>query len=303
MSNPTAPGSLFRHVVFPAERKRQTKVVNLAGAPEPAGERLALSSIGGLGEESAEFLKVLFTRAGLDVENYRTETLVRRLPACLRSLRVRALSQARALIDDSPDAVSTALDAMLVGVSWFFRDSQVFDYLRSMALPMLLQPRPAISVWSVGCSDGAELISVALLLAEQDRLPGCHLLGTDCRTQAIRRARLGCFDADAMRHVPARLLRTYFSQRGPVFEVLPAMRTSLHWRVADLCTTLEPGAWDLILCRNTTMYLRPDAAQRVFQQLESLLRPGGILVLGRAERPAGARRFLQVGPCVYRRNY
>jgi hypothetical protein len=34
---------------------------------------------------------------------------------------------------------------------------------------------------------------------------------------------------------------------------------------------------------------------------ESLLRDGGVLVLGKAERPIGASRLYSMSPCVYRK--
>src|SRR5262249_12670256 len=65
--------------------------------------------------------------------------------------------------------------------------------------------------------------------------------------------------------------------------------------------TREPGAWDVILFRNTAMYLRPDVADGVWEELERSLRLGGVLVVGKAERPTSARRLAAIGPSVYRR--
>ena len=50
---------------------------------------------------------------------------------------------------------------------------------------------------------------------------------------------------------------------------------------ADLLQVQEPGVWDLkSLCRNTTMYVRSEAANPLWEKLEALLRPGGILGAG-----------------------
>jgi chemotaxis methyl-accepting protein methylase len=50
------------------------------------------------------------------------------------------------------------------------------------------------------------------------------------------------------------------------------------------------------------MYLRPEVAGRLWQELEQALRPGGFLVLGKAERPMGTTRLSAAGPCIYRRD-
>jgi chemotaxis protein methyltransferase CheR/two-component system CheB/CheR fusion protein len=57
----------------------------------------------------------------------------------------------------------------------------------------------------------------------------------------------------------------------------------------------------LILCRNMSIYLQPGAVERLWRSLEAALRPGGTLVLGKAERPHGATDLVPTHPGVYRR--
>jgi chemotaxis methyl-accepting protein methylase len=286
--------------VFPTETKSRQKVINLAtlheGTPSSADPACNLS------EENVSFLNWLFARAGLQVRNYRIETLQRRLPACLRALRVRSTAQARRLLEERPDLAPTALGSMLVGVTWFFRDGGVFDLLRDHVIPAALGTRKSVHAWSAGCSDGAELYSLALILAELKLLTHSYLLGTDCRSDAIERARTGYFESESLRHVPPPLLTRYFVPQTQGYQVTAAIRAALHWRTGDMLLTPEPGPWDLILCRNTAMYLRAEATKLLWEQLERLLRPGGVLVLGKAERPMGSKRLALVAACVYRRN-
>ncbi len=67
-------------------------------------------------------------------------------------------------------------------------------------------------------------------------------------------------------------------------------------------TTPEPCGWDMILCRNMSIYLQPATAVRLWHVLENCLRPGGYLVLGKAERPLGCTRLVPVSPCIFRRD-
>jgi chemotaxis methyl-accepting protein methylase len=86
------------------------------------------------------------------------------------------------------------------------------------------------------------------------------------------------------------------------FEVRESLRSAVQWRTSDVTQVHEPGAWDLILCRNMAMYLRSCAAAQLWRAMEASLRPGGFLVLGKAERPAGAKRLSAIAPCIYRRD-
>jgi chemotaxis methyl-accepting protein methylase len=49
------------------------------------------------------------------------------------------------------------------------------------------------------------------------------------------------------------------------------------------------------------MYFRPDVVGGLWERLCRALRPGGHLVLGKAERPAGVS-LRAVSPCIYRRD-
>jgi chemotaxis methyl-accepting protein methylase len=177
-----------------------------------------------------------------------------------------------------------ALDALLIGVTEFFRDAAVFASLRDDVLPALARTGRPLRVWSAACSTGAELYSVAMLLAESGRLAGARLLGTDCRPGAVGSARSGRYSAAEVKRIPAALAGRYLRPEGDGFRIaLP--EADIRWRTADLGRSVEPGPWDLILFRNTAIYMEPAAAGRVWAALAQVLAPGGALVTGRAERP------------------
>jgi chemotaxis protein methyltransferase CheR len=251
--------------------------------------------------ETAEpFVEWLFRHAGLSAAHYRPETLRRRLPACLRVLRANSTDHAREILERSPGLVPAAVSALLVGVTSFFRDHEPFEQLRAL-LPELVDGRRGPNVWSAGCSDGAELYSVAMLVAEAGLLGEAYLLGTDCRPDAVRTARAGRYDTASIRGVADPLRRRYFEFRDGAWEIDPALRRAVRCRAGDVLTTPEPGGWDVILFRNTAMYMRPEVAYPLWIRFEQALRPGGLLMLGKAERPAGAGRLTGAGPCLYRR--
>src|SRR5262245_594012 len=104
-------------------------------------------------------------RGGVNPAHYRNGPLARRVPACLRALKVECEAMALARVSEQPSANGAALEAFLIGVSAFFRDPAVFDKLRT-ELTTLAAGTGTRRILSVGCSSGAELYSVAILLAE-----------------------------------------------------------------------------------------------------------------------------------------
>src|SRR6516164_5078729 len=121
----------LQHVVFPATSRRRSATRNLALRREAHGDHLPAPVQTQL-DEADPFVNWLFRQAGLSAAHYRPETLRRRLPACLRNLRVRSTEQARQLLERSPGLVPAAVSALLVGVTTFFRDREPFERLRTL---------------------------------------------------------------------------------------------------------------------------------------------------------------------------
>ena len=255
-----------------------------------------------LSSDERDSVRFLFDAAGLNVDDYRFETLKRRIPACLRAMRVDSLAAVRSAVQRRPELLKTVIGSLVIGVTAFFRDPSVFETLADSVIPRLLAQKSGPRIWSVGCSDGPELYSVAMLLAERGGLQRSTLLGTDCRAEALARAREGVYDHASVRHVPAMFLSRYFRSDAAGLRVHPYLRAVSQWRVGNALTTPEPGMWDLILCRNMSIYMQPATAVRLWQVFESCLRVGGYLVLGKAERPQGTTRLTPVAPCIFRRD-
>ena len=292
--SPWAPE--FRHITFRGTIARERFTL---GDPCMGDERDGTP----LSEDVETFLRFLFKEAGLDLYKYRLRTLKRRIGACLRALHAGNFSDARRVVQQKPALLPAAISTMVIGVTSFLRDGPaLWDAIGHEVIPSLLKGRYGLAIWCLGCSDGQELYSLATLLAEMKLLHRCHLLGTDCRNDAIKRARSGQFDGAAIKSVPADVLSRYFTQREASWRVIPAIRDAIHWRRADVLTLHEPGVWDLILCRNMSMYLAPEASAALFGRLEMSLRPGGMLILGKAERPLAASHLAAVSPCIYRRD-
>src|SRR5690606_36170615 len=163
---------------------------------------------------------------------------------------------------------------LMIGVTSFYRDGDVFDALRRHVLPELVQVRPAPDVWSVACSDGAELLSMAALLCEVGAVPDGRLRGTDCRPSAIARARRGRYGASAMATMPATLRRQCFSESVGVFTPAgPLAAATFEWQVEDaLAADSDDTSWDIILCRNLAIYLSATAVKALWLRLERQLR-------------------------------
>ena len=278
----------YRHIVFTATSP--ARALNV-GSPDALNAWSALPTFSDCEAsksqiDEATFLAWVFRESGLCLRDYRRGSLTRRLPACLRTLRAPTVSQARRILQSNPKLLPIALDALLLGVTEFFRDASVFACLEGNLRHLAEQNRHTLRFWSAGCSTGAELYSVSAMLGDLGILARSELLGTDIRSDAIDRARAGAFTSTSPQH-------------DSPMKPLPNSR--IVWRRGNVLKDDEPGPWDVILCRNLAMYLQRSVAERLWSKLAAHLRPGGLLVVGKAEQPCESAGFARVGPCIYRR--
>ncbi len=192
------------------------------------------------------------------------------------------------------------LDALIadltIGETFFFRHREVFDALRSVAVPELIaRNRHArrLRVWSAGCSVGAEAYSLAILLKRDfaGELDGwdVEIVGTDINRDFLARARDGRFEDWALRGVPDDLRRACFTRAERTWDIRPEFRAGVSFQYHNLVTHSFPSQlhglfeFDLILCRNVTIYFSPDIVSRITDNFRECLTDGGWLVVGHAE--------------------
>jgi len=232
----------FRHVQF-FDHQVAAPSATCCGPPRSIGTRYpAAATPAVLEPHVVDFLTWVLSRAGVEFHNYRRTALARRLRACLRSVHAESIEAARATLTQDPQQMTASISALLIGVTGFFRDPKVFQYLDAVVLPAMAAERRNLQVWSAGCADGAELYSVAMLLAEHRLLDRSYLLGTDCRADALQHARRGWFDARCQTDRLSDTLReSYFHRAGHGWQICEAIRQTTHWAQGDLLSDSPPA--------------------------------------------------------------
>lgn len=297
MTSPSAPS--LAHIRFEG---RPTPRVRHAASRAVVVERLSQLLPRTVTEDEPldAFITWVLDRAGLAAGAYRVVSLHRRLAACLRALQAPSVAAARRRLTQQPNLLPVAVNALLIGVTDFWRDADVFETLQAMAAGELAQRRGPIRVWSAACANGSELYSMAMLLAEAGLLQRSVLIGTDCRPDAIREAAAGRYSREGIRQLPAALRAKYLVPADGLWRVADPLRRAVQWRARDLLAGVEAGPWDIVLWRNAAIYLKPEPAVAIWDALAGTLRPGGVLVVGKAERPPRAAGLMGIGRCVYR---
>lgn len=97
----------------------------------------------------------------------------------------------------------------------------------------------------------------------------------------------------------ASLRQKYLLNDAGQWRVVDSLRRGIQWRVSNLLSGIEDGPWDIILWRNMAIYLNLKSAARVWDDLIKALRPGGLLIVGKAERPPSSSGLTCISRCIY----
>jgi two-component system, chemotaxis family, CheB/CheR fusion protein len=175
-------------------------------------------------------------------------------------------------------------------VTSFFRDPESWDYLRDEVIPVILAergPTDPIRVWSAGCASGQEAYTLAMLLADAVGPDGFRqrvkIYATDVDEGALTEARAASYDAKAVEPVPRELVERYFENQGGRYVFRPDLRRVVIFGRNDLVKDAPISRVDLLVCRNTLMYLNAATQREVVGRLHFALAPQGMLFLGHAE--------------------
>jgi two-component system CheB/CheR fusion protein len=236
------------------------------------------------------FLLQLRERTGIDFAAYRRPTIVRRLERRLAATRSSGLAEYRRYILRHPDEVHRLRSSLLIKVTDFFRDPDLFTEIRATYLPRLIdqaRERRELRLWSAGCATGEEAYSLAILVAEAlgNDLGrwNVRIFATDADPEAIAFARRGVYPTPAVEGVDPALLARHFRHLDGEYEVGPHIRAMTVFGEHDLGQRAPFPRIDLVLCRNVLIYFTPELQRRALQLFAFSLRDGGYLALGKSE--------------------
>ena len=112
---------------------------------------------------------LLLAATGVNFAQYRQSTLLRRVQRRMVLTRTESFDAYVDLLHKSPAELDALYQDVLIHVTSFFREPEVFEALREIVFPALVKGRTRdepIRIWLPGSSTGEEVYSVAITLFE-----------------------------------------------------------------------------------------------------------------------------------------
>ncbi len=250
----------------------------------------------GAGDDDAldGILRRVLEVTGHDFSLYKHSTLMRRVQRRMSIHGQTAVEAYRQLLADNAQEAELLFREMLIGVTAWFRDPELWDALGQRVLPALCARAAArtpaqLRGWVVGCSTGEEAYSLAMVLRELiDGTPALshlsvQLFATDLDADAIDVARRGRYARASVETLaPARLQR-HFVPDGDGYRVAPIVREMVLFARHDVIADAPFSRLDIVSCRNLLIYFKAALQQRVLELFRYVLPSGGVLALGSSE--------------------
>lgn len=240
-----------------------------------------------------KIVALLRDRSGNDFSLYKSNTLHRRIERRMAVHQIVKLDDYVRHLRANPAELDLLFKELLIGVTNFFRDPEVWRQLGTEVIPALLARYPsgrALRAWVAGCSTGEEAYSLAMTF--RDALEQCkpearfslQIYATDLDPDAIDKARKGVYPANIEADISAeRLARFFTSEEGGSYRIRRDIRDMVIFAPHNVISDPPFTKLDILCCRNLLIYFGAQLQKRLLPLFHYALRPGGLLLLGSAE--------------------
>ncbi|HET8869019.1 MAG TPA: CheR family methyltransferase, partial [Aquabacterium sp.] len=231
----------------------------------------------------------LLDHCGIDFGHYKLPTVMRRIERRMQEVETHSMTDYADLVEQSAEECEALRRELLIPVTSFFREPEAFDALGRI-LESMLQTWPegrTLRIWSAGCATGEEAYSLVMLAMEAcsriRKWPAIKVFATDTDQNVIDVASTGIYPITAADSLTPERISQFFSATDTHLVVKPELRRQVLFARHNLLDDPPFTKMDVVVCRNTLIYLQAPAQERVMRRLQYALNTQGYLFLGSSE--------------------
>ncbi len=237
-------------------------------------------------------LILLRSKTGNDFSLYKKHTIYRRIERRMSVHQITRISVYVRYLQENLQEVELLFKELLIGVTSFFRDPEIWKQVQDEAFPALLDGYPSggcLRAWSTGCSTGEEAYSLAITFKEAleqlnpKGLFTLQIFATDLDQDGIDIARRAVYPAKIAAEMSPERLQRYFIKDGSDYRVCKEIREMVTFATQNIIMDPPFTRLDILICRNLLIYLAPELQKKIMPLFHYSLNPEGVLFLGSAE--------------------
>jgi len=251
-----------------------------------------------------EFKRRIHQKFGLNLDGYKEKQLKRRIDTLMQGLNHTDYGDYLQVLLTDEAQLMRFLDKVTINVSEFFRNPEIFGTLEKEILPKLLERKNKLKIWSAACSNGCEPYSVAIILDEITPNTFHQIDATDIDRKILEAAKAGIYNSRLVKNVsPERLKKYFIKADNDQYMVSDKIKKKVNFRYHDLLLDKYDSNYDLIICRNVTIYFTTESQDMIYTKFYQSLAPGGVLFIGATENMLKYREFgfTKISPWFYQK--
>lgn len=237
-------------------------------------------------------LSLLKKNYEIDFTNYKTNTITRRIERRVLLSDSGNVSKYAKRLRQDRDELNALYKDLLIGVTGFFRDREVFERLELDVLPALvdnLGSKQEFRAWVVATATGEEAYSLAILLNEAYALRGetgrVKIFASDVHRESLEFASRGIYQRESLSGLTTEQQERYFEEKLDGYHASPELRKMVVFVPHNVISNAPFTNLDLVTCRNLFIYLTAATQKKVLSLFHFGLKTGGCLCLGSSETP------------------
>lgn len=240
--------------------------------------------------EIALLLEGVNRLTGMEFRGYAPTLLKRRIAERVRAEDCNTIAGLLERVLHDSEALERFVYGLTVHPTGFFKDPAFYAAIRARVVPHL-RTYPFVRIWHVGCGTGEETYTLATLLREGGIYERCKIYATDVSQSAIRAARQGRFNSEALDAMGdaykesggTEALEAYYNVEGGSGTFAPELGKNVIFAQHNVASEGSFNEFHLIVARNLLSNYNMTLQSNVHSLfLESLVRLG-FLALGSKE--------------------
>lgn len=246
---------------------------------------------------------LLREQTGHDFSMYKKSTLMRRIERRKGIHHIDKIQTYVRFLQQNPKEIELLFKELLIGVTSFFRDPDVWIKLKEEIIPNILKGIPdghTIRAWVPACSTGEEAYSLAIVFdevlskLEKHRNIKLQIFATDLDIVSIEKARKGFFYSSITKDVSQDRINKFFTLENSGYRVNTFIRELIVFAPHNVIKDPPFTKLDILTCRNMLIYMEPQLQNKLIMLFNYSLNQGGVMMLGTAETIASSIKGFEV---------
>lgn len=264
--------------------------------------------------EFKKISEIVYDRFGINLTEKKKALVRGRLNKLILSLDFTTFSEYYDYVteDKSGQRLLNMVDKISTNHSYFFRESDHFDYLSESVLPAICKkaesgPDKKIRIWCAGCANGQEAYTLAIVLKEffgdtyNQWKPA--ILATDISISALETAVAGAYTDEGISGIPANLQKKYFTtDKNGLFTAKKDLKDMILFKRLNFMNQTFPfkNKFDVVFCRNVMIYFDNQTKETLVNKFFNYMKNESWLFIGHSETLGRSNtNFRYIKPSTY----